>query len=70
LQKTNLIPPPLFILPRSNYAAKSLKIGQKPPLDTKLAKITKIGQKPLIFNFHKKKAARDAAAKKITHFST
>jgi hypothetical protein len=47
---------------------KSLKNGQKKLLDTKLAKNTKIGQKPLIFNFHKKKATRGDAAKKITHF--
>jgi hypothetical protein len=25
-------------------------------------------EKPLIFDFHKKKAARDAAVEKITHF--
>ncbi len=47
---------------------KLLKNGQKAPLDTKLGKITKIGQKSLIFNFHKKKAARGIAVKKITHF--
>ena len=54
----------------SNYAAKSLKSGQKAPLDTKLAKITKIGQKSLKKDFRGEKAARDDAVKKITHFWT
>jgi len=47
---------------------KLLKSGQKAPLDTKLANIVKKTEKSLKKDFHKKKAARDAAAKKITHF--
>jgi tRNA A37 threonylcarbamoyladenosine dehydratase len=54
----------------SNYAAKSLKSGQKAPLDTKLAKITKTGQKPLKKDFREKIRARDDAVEKITDFWT
>ena len=59
---------PLFPKSGPRMQSKSLKNGQKTLLDTKFLKNRKTGQKPLKKDFHKKKAARDAAAKKITHF--